>query len=162
MVNIAFAKGGCSLTHSARTLPAVHPEMTIWGVKGGSPAISFGLNDIFFVTCTNPFWKKSKWKERRIMPSLVGTTYASARTLLGSKNVQLFYASLLIQLSLTSVECMRCASPNAVVTINNVTSLSFCSHSTQAQSRWTKEKAIAWMKANLTLTKTSKQTKIGF
>ena len=33
---------GCSLTHSARTPPAVHLGLTIWGVNGGSPPHFFG------------------------------------------------------------------------------------------------------------------------
>ena len=39
----------CSLTHSARTPPAVHPGMTIWGVKGGPPPIFLGLNLTYFL-----------------------------------------------------------------------------------------------------------------
>ena len=41
-LRICVRRGGFSLNHSARTPPAVHPGMTIWGLKGG-------LNLIFCV-----------------------------------------------------------------------------------------------------------------
>ena len=41
------SRGGWSLTHSARTSPAVHPGMRIWGVKGVPPP--FFCLILFFV-----------------------------------------------------------------------------------------------------------------
>ena len=49
-INNMRAPRGVSLTLIARTPPDVNPGMTIWGVKGRSHPIFFGLNLIFLVT----------------------------------------------------------------------------------------------------------------
>ena len=87
---------GSSLTHSARTPPAVHPGMKIWGVQGGSPPF-LGTKFNFFLERQAKIQnrrqtpsgskvrgrkerKRKKEEGRRIMPSLVVTTSDLART----------------------------------------------------------------------------------
>ena len=55
-------RGGSLLTHSARTPPAVHPGITIWGREVSGKK------------------KKKEEKEGRIMPCLMATMSALART----------------------------------------------------------------------------------
>ena len=62
-------RGGSSLTHSARTPPAVHPEMPIWGV-GGSPPHFLGAKSYFFCYLERHakiqyIGKPLMWKERK-------------------------------------------------------------------------------------------------
>ena len=90
---------GCSLTHSARTPPAVHPGMTIGGGgEMGPHHLFFGAKSYFykgmqkFKIISKPLLRekyvegktekrrKKKKKEERIMPSLVTTMSALART----------------------------------------------------------------------------------
>ena len=93
MVKICECRGGRSFIDKARTPPAVHPGMTIWGVNGGSPPSFFWLNLIFFCDLERhaqiqnrrqtPSGRKvcgRKEERRRIMPSLVATTSSLART----------------------------------------------------------------------------------
>ena len=58
-------RGGHSLTHSARTPPAVHPGMTIWGVKGGSSPQFFVAKSYFLFTIE----RHAKIQNRRQTPS---------------------------------------------------------------------------------------------
>ena len=57
----------CSLTHTARTSPAVHQGMTIWGLKGGGvpPHFCHLERHAKNKSYVNPFWEKSMWKERK-------------------------------------------------------------------------------------------------
>ena len=91
MVKICECRGGRSFIDKARTPPAVHPGMTIWGVNGGSPPSFFWLNLIFFCDLERQIQNRRqtpsgrkvcgrKEERRRIMPSLVATTSSLART----------------------------------------------------------------------------------
>ena len=73
------------LTHSARTAPAVHPGMTIFGEKGGSPPFVLGKSYLFcylerqekFKIMGKPLLEEKYVegeKKERIMSSLVATT----------------------------------------------------------------------------------------
>ena len=49
MLIYTCAEGGAYLlTYSARTPPAAHPGMMIWGVKGGSPPFFVVAKSYFF------------------------------------------------------------------------------------------------------------------
>ena len=56
---------GSSLSHTARTPPAVHPEMTIFGVKGG-PSPIFVVAKYYFLCYLE---RHAKIQTRRQTPS---------------------------------------------------------------------------------------------